>query len=241
MNVVPHQNVDHEAEIFPEVVTQELIDAWTQIDLKLFLSLLSLAEPAITQTKVAKDLKISPVTLSRIVNSDNRKIKAEWVSIFTQYLDELDVSGIQKDVETLGHINSNLRRQIYTKQAIPAISQYLSKQGFEYQYDESFWGLADGILRFSINQNHQWLFSTSVVHDTNKWRFRKDGIGPFSNLWRMKSITQSDRISVVYRDSAAFGRSVKYVRRDLDYPCYHSLILLDDRCSEVVEEYVLFE
>ena len=74
---------------FDELNTKEL----SGVDLKTFISYLMLCDPTITQTKIAKILGITPVALSRSLNSTSGefKFKEEWSEKLLDAFSHIDI------------------------------------------------------------------------------------------------------------------------------------------------------
>ena len=225
---------------------------WENVDLKVLLNVLSLADPPITQAKVAQMLKVSPVTLSKLVHSTDHRIREEWVNTLCECLDTINFNTIQTTITALIHIQSQLAEQKWVKSIIPVLEEYFdANYPDKYQFDSNYWGISNGIIRFyNKTENIQWLFSRGSEQDGDRWRLSRRGIGPFNPFVSIKSFSSNDRASIFYEDIDSFSSSVKMANYRYDnahffnvplnqFPFYKSLFLYNPQSGQIEEEYVL--
>ena len=229
---------------------EKVIEHWGKVDLKVLFAILTLADDPITQTKLAQRLKVSHVTLSRLVNSDDHRVREAWIPTLAECLVEIDLDRVWTTVNALRNINWHIKDQEFLMKMIPVLEKYISKRGFEYKADLEYWGLTDGIIRFyNAKDDSQWLISMGLSKDIESWRLVRTGLGPFSRYRRMQSIGENDRISILYNRIEWFSGSVKMSKYRQTYqhlnansgslPCYQSLLFCNPRSDQIEEEYVL--
>ena len=235
--------------------TQWLID-WESVDLKVLLSILTLAEPSLTQTRLAQMLKISPVTLSRLVNSEDHRIREAWIPTLSDCLSSVDLDKINSTTNALLRIKAQINKLHFLTEICPSLDAYSSKQGQGYEIDPLYWGLSDGIIRlYNPKVGGQWLIALGSPSDRTNWRLSRSGLGPFARYRRMQSITQNDKLSILYTDAYSFSQSILGLNHyqqminhhHLPYhlpnrpvlPCTCSLLLYSQERKSIEEEYII--
>jgi len=220
---------------------------WGSVDLKVLLAVLSLADPPISQAKVASLLKVSPVTLSRLVNSNDHNVRDSWIPVLSDCLVNVDMNTIKSTVDSLNRIHNSLKEKKQLMDLKSVVEGYLLKLGDNYKFDAEYWGQAYNILRFySEEQNHQWLFSLGRSFDNDGWRSSRHPYGPFTRFNRLRSISDSDKISILYSDSVLFAETIKTAKSYFDSSTpmhqiakYYSFILCSLEEGKVIEEFIV--
>lgn len=221
---------------------------WEQIDLKVLLAIFSLARPSISQAKVASLLKVSPVTLSKLANSesrDDRRIREKWIPLLSESIDAIDLDAVSATVTALQKIYKRRQKEKRVLALRLALEEYFVKNGYNYQCDVEFWGVSNDTIRFYNEETRrQWFFSISSATADEGARRQRLPKEPFSNYERMKSIQPGDKLSIVYSDSYMFVEAVRETERNYfegeerlawnDY--YRSIILCDFQNRTIAEE-----
>jgi len=227
--------------------------AWSKVDLKVLVAVLSMASPPISQAKLAKQLNISPVTLSRIVTSNDCSVREEWIPVLTEHLLSVDFPTISSSVDALREISTRTKTARELNDATMFLQNVFSSCKATYMFDKSYWGIPNGIIRFfDTVANRQWLFILGKEFDYKSWRSSTSGLGPFSKFLRLQSMLSSnDKVSVLYFDPTSFNQSVKtssyprdirvknHFRLDQKLPCFQSLILGNLENQSIEAEYAL--
>ena len=251
--------MQHKRDIFQETFINSycqqnpsIASYWREVDLKVLLSVLALAEPTITQTKVSQLIKISPVTLSRLVNSDDHRIREDWIPILTECLSSVDIRTISSTVSALFRISEQVNQRKLLTEIIPVVESYIHGIDSGYTLDYDFWGIPDGIMRFYHSESDcQWFISLGSPDDGIFWRTKmRTSIGPFTRFARIQSISENDKVSIIYPDSEWFGASVfgynfrqRYMSSNgkvscsVSLPCSCSLLLYNRERNRIDEGY----
>lgn len=242
-------------EEYPEILNSELTTLndrvknkrfWEKVDLKVLLAILSLAEPSISQAKVASLLKISPVTMSRLVNSDDiedRRVRDSWIPILSECLSSVDIKAVRETTEALRNISLQQERERRLLSVQHALEKYFLTINSDYQFDPEYWGNSTDTVCF-CNGANRWLITLGPT--ALRERIRSIAFDMFSPFVRMRSLQDGDRISVAFSDAAVFAEIIniitqeKLYEKNIDGQIYYlSLILCDSKNELVLEEFVV--
>ena len=80
---------------------------WSEIDLKTFFAILALMRPDVKQADIAKDLGITPATLSRIINGTygDGRMRWEWIPALKPYLMSIDTQKFSDAWHTIENLH----------------------------------------------------------------------------------------------------------------------------------------
>ena len=245
-------------EEYPEILNNELTTLndrvknkwfWEKVDLKVFLAILSLAEPSISQAKVASLLKISPVTMSRLVNSDDiedRRVRDSWIPILSECLSSVDIEAVRETTEALRNISLQQERERRLLSVQHALEKYFLTINSAYQFDPEHWGRSSDTISF-FNETNRWLITLGPTK-FRRDRFLQTASYLFSPYTRMRSVQDGDRLSVAFKNPAVFAEAINFLMREDIYDKaidkkthYQSLILCDPIKELVLEEFVVFD
>lgn len=140
---------------FDELNTKEL----SGVDLKTFISYLMLCDPTITQAKIAKILGITPVALSRSLNSTSGefKFKEEWSEKLLDAFSHIDIGKARDNWNNLLQLVNHLeRRQTYLALADLMI-QYLDMHADGFCFNSQSYSLSPSHLLFERGEE-KWVF-----------------------------------------------------------------------------------
>lgn len=220
---------------------------WKNVDLRVLLAVLSLAKPSISQAKVASLLKVSPVTLSRLVNSDNRddhEVREAWIPTLTECLATVDIDTVARTATSLRFISNRYQRERQLVFVQRAAEKHFLKCGLEYKFDPEYWGSSYDTICFYSGER-RWLFTLGSAK-LDRERSRQTMSNMFSYYDHMSSIQPNDRISIVYANAAVFAEVAKFVMQQEAYgkkvgesAGYRSLVLCDFQKEEILEEIVI--
>lgn len=244
-----HDDSLRESSIAAFVSSDETIrDEWKNVNLKVLLAVLGLAEKPITQAKVAQLLGMSPVTMSRIVSSGDYSIREEWIPVLSECLETVDMDVVAQTIHSLSEVFSAIKNYEKISMMVPAIEFHLRKKGIEYSFDADFWGTELGLVRFSTIEKERWFFAIDDEMKKDFYAWQVNLKYPFDNL-AIRQLTEQGRISKVFYDKNRFARAIKLwakmvqrsrsgILRETQAVHYYSFILIDSTRREV-EEYVL--
>lgn len=224
-------------------------DEWKNVNLKVLLAVLGLAEQPITQAKTAQLLGMSPVTMSRIVSGGDYSIREEWVPVLSECLRTVDMDMVAQTIHSLSEIFSAIKNYEKISTMVPAIELYLHEKGIDYSFDADYWGTELGLVRFSTIEKKRWFFAIDDEKKKDFYAWQVNLKYPFDNS-AIRQLTEQGRISKVFYDKNRFTRAIKLwakaeqrnrsgTLRETQAGQYYSFLLIDSTRREV-EEYVLY-
>lgn len=220
------------AESFEKTLSIEEIVTWEQIDTKILIALFSLADPPITQSELANRLSISPVTLSRIVNSEKRYVRRDWIPSLKQILSDVKLPDIQQTLTAVNEIRRNEEQERFIGLFPGILRAHFEKADYcDFEYDKNYWGIGVGLVRF-VNRTtrQQWLI------DINPALNGYDPDHEASIFMNLMSIKSDDKVSLVFTSGERMANALKRGHL-LPFPkCNHSLILIDKENGKIMEE-----
>lgn len=140
-----------------------------ELDLKIVVSYLLLCDKDLTQAKLARELGITPVALSRLLNAEDAKVGNDMSVKLIEVIDKRDTMGLYDSMrQTLRYFfeRDRIKKNIL---AIKTIEKYIHKYYGPYHLSEkTHFYLHEGHLLFEC-QDMKWVFYIKSI-----WR---DSIG----------------------------------------------------------------
>jgi len=191
---------------FPELTAEQQL--WEGINLKYFFMFLSFQHPEVKQSDIAKELGITPATLSRVINSTygDGSMRPEWINVLKPYLQSIDTQQIVSELNKMEAISefyvTDARRRLICDifSMEPIKSQWMLNPN---------WTLPNSFLCYGENNGVWHLFNLSDSKDITQ---QVNSIVTEYKGYLSKE--RENRFSFLCYDVSSFNNCISCLNRD---------------------------
>lgn len=132
---------------------------WGKLDLKTFFAVLSLMRPEVKQADIARDIGITPATLSRIINGTygDGKVRWEWISALKPYLMSIDTKAFSEAWCVIEELHDFYAVEEYHEIVRQFVSQ---RKGDVWQYNNN-WRKSNSMLFYGEGDQVWFMFDVT--------------------------------------------------------------------------------
>lgn len=201
-------------------LNQRFSDAeWGDMNLKTFFSILLLQRPEVKQSDIAKDLGITPATLSRIINGTygDKKVRPDWIPKLTPYLLSIDVQRFREEwgvIEKLHDFYTSINRHEVVRKILMQRSVVS-----EWFYNDNW--IRQNSIRYLNGKSGLWMFYDILPNA--EIQKEMDEIIRRNRGFESPDI-DPNRLTFLFYDQVSFETGVDYLEANY-YDLLHSQIV----------------